>query len=162
MKMSEESAVNVRSTSYYLARTTGHCWRCERSTQLLALALPPAHEKLHSDAPEDLWESAAAPAFLFLIGFLPATVQRRLARESAAFRLTQGLQATHNYWGNHCDHCGFLLGDFDVHCEPDAGFMPSSEAAAERIALTFIDEPFSAAAAGYALDPQFIEFMRKA
>jgi hypothetical protein len=162
MKTPAEFEINVRSMNYYVARTAAQCWRCERSTQLLALVLPPAHEKLHSDAAEDLWEPADAAAFLFIIGFLPETVQRRLIRESTAFHFTQGVEATHNYWGNHCDHCGLLLGDFDVHCEPDIGFMPSSEVAAARILLTFVDEPFAAAAAGYALQPQFIEFMRKA
>jgi hypothetical protein len=162
MKRPAEFAINIRSTSYYIARTTAQCWRCGRSTQLLALALPPAHEKLHSDAAEEVWEPAAAAAFLFLIRFLSDTVQCRLARGSAAFHITQDIEATHNYWGNHCDHCGMLLGDFDVHCEPDIGFMPGSEATAERIALTYVDEPLIAAAAGYALEPQFMKFMRRA
>jgi len=62
---------------------------------------------------------------------------------------------------HYCEHCGTLLGDHELHCEPEGAFMPSSEAAAANIHLLQIPEPFQAVAAGYTFEPEFFGFMRK-
>jgi len=66
-----------------------------------------------------------------------------------------------SYWANHCEQCGNLLGDHDLHCEPEGAFMPTSEAAAKAIQLLRFDAPFAAAAVGYACEPQFFSSMNK-
>lgn len=159
---------NVCSQTYYVARTTAPCWRCGLPTCLLALALPPAHDILEDDTGDGLdgeptpsmWRRADANAFLFYVERLPDGVQRHLHELSQSFHVAQS-PATHtSYWGNHCEHCSALLEDHELHCEPDGAFAPSSEAAAANIELLEIKEPFEAAVAGYALEPEFFRCMR--
>jgi hypothetical protein len=161
---------NVRSKTYYVARTNVRCWQCGLSTRVLALAIPDGHETLDEDAQADAdggepapnaWQPANANAFLFYVGQLPDRVRDRLNRLSPWFRLAHSPATSSSYWANHCEHCGTLLGDHELHCEPDCAFMPSSEAAAANIHLLQIPERFQTAAAGYAIEPEFFGFMRK-
>jgi hypothetical protein len=163
-------AANVRSQTYYVARTSVRCWLCGLSTRLLALAIPQDHETLDGDTQTDAgcdesaseaWQRASVNAFLFYVQRLSDGVQDRLNQLSQPFRLVRSPATLNSYWANHCEHCGTLLGDHELHCEPDGAFMPSSEAAAANIHLLSIQEPFEAVAAGYAFEPEFFEFMRK-
>ena len=130
---------NVRSHTYYVARTNVRCWHCGLSTRLLALAMPHNHETLDGDTQadadggdpaSDAWQRAAVNAMLFYVERLPDDVQDRLNRISPFFRLAHSAATLNSYWANHCEHCGTLLGDHELHCEPGGAFMPSSEAAA--------------------------------
>jgi hypothetical protein len=153
---------NVRSQSYYVARKDARCWRCGISTRLLALAVPDRHETLDGDSPHspDGWQRAKFTAFLFYVEHLPESVQTRLNRLSRHFRPGHSTATLCSYWANHCEHCDVLLEDHELHCEPDGAFLPLSEAAAANIVLLQIHEPFEAAAAGYAFEPEFFRFMR--
>jgi hypothetical protein len=160
---------NVRSRTYYIARTNVPCWRCGSSTGLLALAVPDAHETLDDDpqadadggAPApDAWRLANTDAFLFYVGWLSDGVRDRLNQLSQFFRPAHSAATSSPYWANHCEHCGALLGDHELHCEPDGAFMPSSAAAAANIQLLHVQEPFQAVAAGYAVEPEFFGCMR--
>lgn len=165
---------NVRSPDYYVARTSVRCWYCGLPTWLLALALPHGHETLEADAAPDgtardgsasdetpgvhdaeAWQRAGGSAFVFYVQQLPQAVQDRLTQLSRFFRLSFSEATLNSYWANHCEHCGTLLGDHELHCEPDGAFMPSSEAEAANIRLLHIAEPFAAVTAGYALEPEF-------
>jgi hypothetical protein len=161
---------NVRSQTYYIARTNVSCWHCGSSTGLLALAVPGGHETLDEDAQaanadggepaSNAWQSANAIAILFYVGSLPEAVRSRLNRLSQSFHLAHSAATLSSYWANHCEHCGALLGDHELHCEPGGAFMPSSEAAAANIQLLHIHEPFQGVAAGYAVEPEFFGCMR--
>jgi hypothetical protein len=161
---------NVRSQTYYVARTRVRCSQCGSPTGLLALAVPDDHETRDEDSPadagggestKDAWHPSNANAFLFYVGSLPDGVQGRLNQLSRFFRLAHSADTSSSYWANHCEHCGTLLGDHELHCEPEGAFMPSSEAAAANIQLLHIHEPLQAAAGGYAVEPEFFGFMRK-
>jgi hypothetical protein len=168
---------NVRSPTYYVARTHVGCWHCGSSTGLLALAMPRNHETLDADilcdadadsdsddcdnSKPNAWQRTNASAFVFYVEHLPLAVQNRLSQLSQRFRLGYSAATLNSYWANHCEHCGNLLGDHELHCEPDGAFMPSSEARATNIELLQIQEPFEAVAAGYAFEPEFFVFMRK-
>lgn len=154
---------SVRSPTYYVARTTALCPECGLATRLLALALPPLHEILDAESSDvqDDWQRSDANAFLFYVEQLPEDVQRRLEQLSSHFRLAQSAATQNIYWANHCEHCGTLLGDHELHCEPDGAFAPSSEAAAASIELLQIIQPLQAAAAGYTLEPEFFRCMRR-
>ena len=147
---------NVRSQTYFVARATAQCWHCGSPVSLLALAMPPTHETL-----DEQWQSADANAFLFYVEELPEGVQQQLQELSRNFRFELSAVTQSRYWANHCGHCGTLLGDHELHCEPEGAFAPSSEAAAATIELLHIDAPLQAAASGYALEPAFFRFMRK-
>jgi hypothetical protein len=168
---------NVRSQTFYVARSNARCWHCGESTRLIALAVPQSHEILEADddadevvdgeaddrdqpAP-DAWQRANADAFLFYVDYLPDTVRDQLKQISPSFRMAYSTVTLNSYWANHCEHCGSVLDDHELHCEPEGAFMPSSESAAAAIQISQIQEPFEAAAAGYALAPEFFRFMRR-
>jgi hypothetical protein len=161
---------NVRSHSYFVARTRMRCPHCGLATRLLAVAVPLDHETLEEDAEgdagdraepaPDAWQRANVNAFLFYVQELPDGIRNRLHQMSPCFRPAHCAATLNSYWINHCEHCNSPLGDHELHCEPGV-FMASSEAAAANIELVRIQEPFAALAAGYAMDPEFLAFMRK-
>ena len=152
---------NVRSPTYYVARTTKPCASCGQANRLLALALPPNHETLDIEAPQkDVWQPVHAHAFLFYVTELPDSVQRHLLQLSPLFRVARGADASNGCWANHCEHCGVGIDDQELHCEPGV-FMPYDETDAANIQLLPIGEAFEAAAAGYALEPEYFRFMRR-
>jgi len=108
------------------------------------------------------WQPAGVNAFLFYVEYLPDAVQGRLRDLSPSFCFACSDATLTSYWANHCDHCGRLLGDHELHCEPEGAFVPVSEAAAAAIELLKIEEPFEAAADGYAFEPEFFSLMREA
>jgi hypothetical protein len=164
---------NVRSAGYFIARTVVTCWSCGAPMGVVALALSPGHETLElgDDEPEhavagaarDTWDVARHNAFLFYVEYVPNAILRRLTALAQAYRLTGGCGDADGdadaggYWANHCERCGFMLDDHELHCEPDGGFLPTSVAGAKSIHLAWIDEPFEATAAGYAIEPQFFD-----
>jgi hypothetical protein len=164
--------INIRSPAYYVAITHRCCWHCGKSIRLLALALPQTHETLHLETPADggnrgepaanAWQCAGSSAFLFYVEYLPETVQAQFRRRSASYQVSYSNATLNSYWANRCEHCGAVLDDHELHCEPDGAFLPSSPAGASGIQLAMIEECFEGAAAGYSFDPEFFSFMRKA
>jgi hypothetical protein len=161
----DPDSVNVRSKDYLIARTVGPCAYCGVRTPLVALVLPPSHETQslaedneHGRLP-DSWDEVPWSAFLFYVGYLPNGVQQRVQASSKTYRPAVSPAAQRIYWANHCEHCGSLQEDHDLFCEPEGAFLPVDAASASAIELTRIDEPFAAAAAGYACEPEYLEHM---
>ncbi len=153
---------NLRSPTYYVVQTNAACRHCGLATRLLALALPRTHETLEADPGEsakDAWQHANVDAFLFYVEQLPHRVQHQLQQISPGYRQAQSAATQSVYWVNHCEHCGALLDDYDLHCEPEGAFMPCSEAEARKIHMLRILEPIEAVAAGYSPDPVFFDLM---
>jgi len=146
---------NIRSSSYYIARTEVQCLSCDQWTRVLALALPAPHEVLI----EDEWQSADVSAFLFYVTELPEDVRHQL-QTSSFFRLTRAEDASDPCWANHCEHCGALVSDDELHCET-GGFMPGHADEAQTISLIEVRQAFRAVAAGYAVDPEFFVHIAK-
>lgn len=161
---------NVRAQSYMVARTSMRCWHCGLSTRLLALVVPPNHEILDDqpaaddgrESAPDEWQRASFNAVLFYVEELPDGVENRLRQLLPSFRLAHSAATQSSYWANHCEQCGALLGDHELHCEPEGAFIPSNEAAATIIELVEVAEPFTAVAAGCATEPEFLACMRRA
>jgi hypothetical protein len=157
--------VNVRSKDYLIARAAGPCAYCGARTRLVALVLPRAHEVLSLAEDDedglllDSWDQVPWSAFLFYVGYLPDDVQQRMQAASKTYRPAASPAAQASYWANHCEHCGSLQEDHDLFCEPEGAFLPVDAASASAIELTRIDEPFAAAAAGYAREPEYLEHM---
>lgn len=146
---------NIRSSSYLIAEMQADCPRCRRLCRIFALALPPSHETLE----EGEWQKVDANAFIFQIGSLPHAVSGVLLERCAGFRQDCVAGSEQFTWVNHCPHCAKILSDDELHCEPGA-FMPSDALEAQAILLTRVEQPFSALAAGYALEPEFFASMR--
>jgi len=171
MDCNEHSGINVRSRHYAIARTASACPRCRRETCLVALMLLPQHEILSmsedSDGEStcgersiqvDTWESVPRHAFLFFVESLPHEVRHRLQVIAPMYRFAVSPATQGSYWANHCAHCGAFQEDHDLFCEPEGAFLPASPDAAARLEFVLIQEPLEIAAAGYAIDPQFIAF----
>jgi hypothetical protein len=152
------SDANVRSQFFFVARTNTRCWHCKSLTRVLALALPRGHETLDPDTAE-AWHYANVNALIFFVEHLTEGVLSRLDGLSQYYRVSHCSATQSAYWANHCEHCGEVLGDHELHCELDGAFMPSSETAASNIQLLRIQEPFEASAAGYSFEPEFFEFV---
>jgi hypothetical protein len=118
-------------------------------------------EPEHGESTPSMWQRADANAFLFHIERLRNEVQHLLHELSQSFRVAHSPATHSSYWVNHCAHCNALMGDHELHCEPDGAFAPSNEAAAANIELLEISEPFEAVVAGYALEPEFFRWMRR-
>lgn len=146
---------NIRASSYLLAETLVQCAHCTGSCRVVALGLRPGHEVLVDDE----WQSVDANAFIFHISTLPDPVGRVLLERSATFRPTSSDDRAESSWFNHCPDCAAVLSDDELHCEP-GGFMPGSIEEAQAISLTQVEQPFSAVAAGYALEPEYFASMR--
>ncbi len=152
---------NIRSESYFIATTEARCWHCNRSTTVIALAVPDGHEILVGDEDVDTWDRATGDALIFYVGRLSVSVQTKLTEVSPLFRRAASLVTLDCYWANHCESCGKLLEDHELHCEPDGPFSPSSEEASARIHLLSVHEPFEASSAGYSPNQSFASFMRR-
>jgi hypothetical protein len=173
---------NIRAPAYCIARASGSCVHCREPTPLVALVLPRSHEILEPDADADAdanadadtradakgddsaadsWQVAQSGAFLFHVEYLSHAVQKRLREVSLFFRPAHSEATMSTYWMNHCERCGVAQEDNELFCEPDGAFLPTSPAGAAAIRLLEIPEPFEAAAAGYAIEPAFFEFMRR-
>jgi hypothetical protein len=121
--------VNVRSSSYWIARATGQCNRCRAETRFVALALPPNHQSLELDwdieADEFVaynWQTAEWSAFLFYVEYLPEKVRRRLQAVSKGYRLGFSERTQGSYWANHCATCGALIEATTFFASPTAPF----------------------------------------
>jgi hypothetical protein len=158
--------INVRSSSYWIARATGQCDRCRAETRLIALALPPNHQSLELDWNIEAdgfvaynWETAECSAFLFYVEYLPEKVRRRLQAVSKGYRFAFSERTLASYWANHCATCAALIEDHDLFCEPDGAFLPTTAMSAAAVTLERVDEALRAGAVGYACDPQFLDAM---
>jgi hypothetical protein len=160
MTESPTHSINIRSPRFLVARTVAVCRHCRVLTTLIAVALPPGHETLELDDDAraeahavDTWQTAAHHAFLFHIESLPSSVAARLE--------PLGSLRYDGYWANHCAWCDLLQDDQALFCEPEGAFAPASELSAALVEILAIDEPFEAAVAGYAVEPQFLYAMRR-
>lgn len=152
---------NIRAASYYIARTWAACPHCAAATLLTALALARGHETRDDDA--DDWQPVQGNAFISYVAAVSPGVYRQLRTEAPNLRFVSHEATGDSYWANHCRHCGFSIGDDELHGEPGThGFVLCSEAHAAGVDLIEVREPFEALAGGYALEPEFFMFMRRA
>ena len=147
---------NLRSSSYFIARTQAQCEHCNQLSNVIALALPPGHEVLLDGGREYV----DGNAFIFYVENLAAPVSRCLMQIAPSFSRKRDQGCRHAYWANHCEHCGSMFSDDALHCEP-GGFMPTRPDEAAAIQLTHVAEAFSAEAAGYALEPELFSMISR-
>jgi hypothetical protein len=159
--------INYRSATYSIARALQRCGSCSQLTPVVAVVLPPGHETLECDehadevsAAAEVWEAAEAGALLFLIEYFPEAVQGRLQGLSQNYHPGHA-GAGRPYWTNHCSFCGSPQDDFELFCEPEGAFSPTSDEAAALIRLQDVSELFEAEAAGYTYAPELLDQARR-
>jgi hypothetical protein len=151
-----------RSRAYWLAQLAMLCPFCGAATRVAGVALPANHETLNDAAEQGCgWQMVAANALLFFITQLPRETQGHLQQLAPGFRRADSAAAAESHWSNHCEHCGALLDDQDLHCEPGDTFVPITAEQGSRIRLIEFHESFEGSAAGYSLEPGFLPFTRR-
>jgi hypothetical protein len=153
--------VNIRSSSYCVARAPAVCGQCGTRVTVTALVVMPGHEMLElGESPtDDCWTLAAGSAFLFFVEYVPEGVRRRLSVLAPAYRRRDGRSGGGSHWVNHCDGCGSAFDEQALFGEPGGAFVPTTAAEAARVFLTRIDADFEGAAGGYAYEPEFFGAM---
>jgi hypothetical protein len=151
-----------RSEAYWLAQVAVLCPCCGAATRVVGVALPANHET-QGDAEDQGcgWQCVAANALLFFITQISRETECHLRQLAPGFRRADSGAAAESHWVNHCEHCGALLDDQDLHCEPGDTFVPLTAEQGSKIRLIEIHEPFEASAAGYSLEPAFLPFARR-
>src|SRR5579872_2481003 len=127
------NGANFRSSGFHIAHSRARCESCGQVSGVVALALPAGHDALV----EGRWQRADACAFLFFISELPAPIGRRLSQLAPLFSRKRGEGNRNPYWANHCEHCGAVFSDDDLHCEPGV-FTPFGPAEAATITLAVV------------------------
>jgi hypothetical protein len=147
---------NVRSAAYLLVQSVAVCGRCLQPTSAFSLGLLPGHER----QVDGKWESVDAGVLLFYVDYLPPEVILVAQELSRHFRLDYSTPTGTEHWMNHCENCGEVLEDHDLHCEPGGAFLPLDPRDAERILLVEVRESFSARVRGCSDDLPFFTSMQ--
>lgn len=156
---SELADANFKASHYYLLSAATRCPHCGMQTPVFALALPAPHQWLHLDDEDpraDAWQSAPAPTVLFHVEALSDAAALRLRDVAPGYRLSCPPASVASRWINHCGRCDEPLEDNDLHCEPEAAFVPISPEAAHLILLMDVRHPLQVNAADSVLDANWL------
>ena len=131
-----------RASSFGVLVAKLWCVHCANLTRVVGLMLPPGHERLlfRGDGTQR-WvrhdQSFFVPRFL---QYLPNDVIGHLQEFNPNFK-----RGTQENWGelhqNHCEHCGALHHDRELHRDVEGTFDPSL-IATTAIALHVVAQPF--------------------
>ena len=140
-----EPDIGIRSSRYFIARTTQRCWKCGERTRVFGLALPAGYGMLEADDDDEerlVWYRYDAPSFVYYVTDLLPGVAARIQSFTRHYRVDFSQTTQSSYWMNHCERCGMKQGDFGMYCEPQGAFFPMQGRAASRIVLHEFVEPF--------------------
>lgn len=159
-----EPFIRIRSDRYFIARTGKGCWKCGEHTSVLGFILPAGHETIEpddEDEEEDVWCRYDEPSIIYYVTDLPPSVSARARMLSRHYRVDFSKTTQGSYWMNHCEHCGMKQGDFEMYCEPQGAFFPTSISAASQIVLHEFAESFGCNGSA-AYGDHLFEYMRRA
>ncbi len=158
-----DSVPNVRGRSYFIARSTRQCWRCEATSRVHGFMLPAGHETLDGCEESEAagWECAEEPTLLCYVDWLAPKVTARITALTPHYRVAYSKIVRSFFWMNLCEHCGAQLGDHETYCEPGHGFLAFTLEDARRISLARIDEPFAASCGSYSIGVTLFEEMHR-
>jgi hypothetical protein len=156
----QQSDINLRCTSYFIAQSVRTCWHCDRDSHVFSFLLPSGHQTRQESDESAHWEPQEAEAIIYYITQIPESVQMRMRSVTVHYRNDFSKTTQSFYWMNHCEHCGMKQGDFELFEEFDTPFCPINPRDASRILLRSVSEAFEASAASIAYEPGFFERMR--
>jgi hypothetical protein len=148
---------NVRAPRWFLAMSTRTCWRCDASSRVYAIVLPPGYEALNvgdDPADDDYWERGANSTLLSYLVAVAVLVAAQLRRLAPRYRVDYSQTAHSFYWMNHCEHCEAKLGDFETMEESGTFYGPDHAfevGGCRSIDLREIGEPFAGSCGSYTL-----------
>jgi hypothetical protein len=140
---------NVRSVRYIIVLSRACCTLCSVVTAVFAFALPAGYESLNvdDDTPDDesgTWEAPGMAAILSYVEYLPESVADRIRVLTSHYRIDQDNHSGESLWMNHCQNCGALLDEEELHGDPNCPFGPLPCEGLEALVLHEVREPFEA------------------
>lgn len=160
---------NIKADSFFIADTSGSCWKCSENTQFITVGVDPGFlsdvalneefENLEDDELEDHeryqigrmtgWFLCDFRALLYYVRHLSECAQQQMQSISPHYRLGFSQTTKTSYWMNHCAYCGSKQGDFREYCEPDGLFRLECTPGHSHITKYKIDTPLIASCDGY-------------
>ena len=113
----------------YLIGKMYSCWRCGAKMPVVAI-LAPQVEGAEGEI-----------CILSEITELPEAILTYIQRRVPTFKLTFSKTIEQKYFANTCPKCGMLTGDFYLHDEPGAPFLPTDEHEAATLYMTELSLP---------------------
>lgn len=121
--------INFKADSFFIAETSGRCWKCSKNTRFISLGLYPGFltevlEEDENDPSETslVWVEHGFYALLYYVREIPEDVCCHIQSLSSCYKIDHSSTAKRSYWMNHCEYCGAKQGDFMEYCEPDGLF----------------------------------------
>jgi len=155
----QQSDINLRCTSYFIAQSVRACWHCDRDSHVFSFLLPRGHQTRQDSDESAQWEPQESEAIIYYITQIPESVQVQMRSVTGHYRKDFSKTTQSFYWMNHCEHCAAKLGDFDTNNEFGVGFDPASAAQAASIRLREILEPFAASCGCYTCGVELFQHM---
>lgn len=143
--------MKLRSQRYAIANSSAVCAACSAWTHVICPVLPPGHLVLA----DDNWGLATSRASIYYVTELSVEVSARMSGLSPWYRPARSSATGQTCWINHCERCGAVQEDHELHGEPGGSFMPIDAESAAFVRLIEIPEAFEGAAGGYTYDPPF-------
>lgn len=141
----QNPTINIRSSTYFIAESSRHCWKCGQLTRVYGFVLAPGHEVFEiddADESKDAWTAHDLTAVPFYVTLLIPSVLDLMKSAAPHYRVDFSQTTRSFYWMNHCERCGMKQGDHPMYCEPGGAFFPTDEAAARQITLRPVSAPF--------------------
>lgn len=143
-KSLEPHIPDVISDSYYIATSSQTCWKCHKTTEVVAIVLKYCIKTyVYRDEGSLDVEYAFSPEWVKLsdcLGFDPRT-SSFIEKLKPSYRADYSKTKKEHCYMNHCQWCGVKLGDFFMHGEPGGAFFPVSVDQSRKISLTHILRP---------------------
>ncbi len=119
------------------------CFKCKKPTLVVSLASD-SYIMIEDESFELIEENIN---FIKDIGNIPESLQKYL---NDNYKFYDGYSKTTrtNYFGNHCDNCEVLQGNYFLYSEPDSPFFVDSIGKAEKLKVYRINLPFDLAING--------------
>lgn len=108
-----------------LARAVTECWKCHKSTVVVAII---AAQVLEFEDGQLSWEYDERSYVRDIEEReMPACLAAALARLAPLYRPRYSNTTGEATWANGCEHCSALQGSFYLHMEPDSPFFGDPE-----------------------------------
>lgn len=141
----DESVYDLRSDHFYIAEANKKCYKCNKMTIVYTFLLDTfeytyAIEEIDGNENfKTFWVQQSTPSFINNITALNGAAKQAMMNYTNNYHM-KGIR----YFGNHCDHCDALQGDYNLHVDPGGAFRPMDENDLKTIKLFKIEEPFFA------------------
>lgn len=117
----------------YIVESKQDCFRCQHPTTVVSLAADTY--VLIGDNRSELFEGEMH--LIHDIFYLPYTLEQYL-KEKYNYYFGYSKTTHLNYYGNHCNNCGVLQGDYYLYSEPDSPFFFDSIEKIQQVKISKI------------------------